>query len=154
MKFTKKQEGFLSFGAAIIFLMFSMSFGIYLIDPCNGSLFVNIITGNNAYGCQRLNPADTAQNGTIAGVNNQLVGIFASLGILGGGALIAFSVAFPNGYAIFAAAAYFLLGGATMPINLFNPNSGLPTEVRLFFIAVFSLLNVFAVLSYLGAKNY
>lgn len=152
MKLNKKNQGFLSFGAALIILMLSMSFGLYLLDPCDNSLFVNMVYGNSA-NCY-LPAGATGQTGTIAGVNTQLSSIFAGLGILSGGAIIAFSVAFPNGYAIFAAAAYFLLGGATMPINLFNANSGLPNELRIFLIVVMSLLNLFAVLSYLGAKNY
>jgi len=154
MAFSKKEQGFLSFGAALIILMVSMSFGIYMIEPCNSGLFVYVITGSNSVDCDTLGGGLTGQNGAIADVNSQLSDIFGALGILGGGAIIAFSAAFPNGYGIFAAVAYFLLGALTMPINLFNSSSGLPNEVRLFFIAIFSLLNIFAVLSYLGAKNY
>lgn len=103
--------------------------------------------------CGLSSGAAAGSTGAVAGLNAQLSGIFGNLGTLGA-ASIALAAVFPNGYAIFSAFAYFFLGALTMPVNLFNANAALPLELRIMLIALFGLLNIFAVGEYLGAKRF
>lgn len=149
-----KRKGNLGFGTGLLILMFSISFALYLSDcAAYSSVFLQFVqTGTSSCG---LSSSSAAGNtGNIGTLNTQIGSIFNSLGILGAGSAIAFAVGFPNGYAIFAAAAYFMLGAFTMPVGLFNANAALPLEVRVFIISVLGILNLMAVLEYLGAKRF
>lgn len=150
-----KKRANLGFGSGILILMFFISFALYLSSPCAtySSVFFQFVQANTS-NCALESGAAAGTQGTVASVTGQLDSVFGSLGLLTGGALIAFAVGFPNGYAIFAAVAYFLLGAFTIPTGIFNASSSLPLEIRVLLITVFSLLNIFAVLEYLGAKRY
>lgn len=146
-------RGNLGFGTGLLILMFCLSFALYLYNPCNGSVFFKLAVGT-PNGCSVIPANTTGAGGTTADLNTQIGSVFANLGILGLGTIVAGTLGFPNGYAIFAAAGYFLLGAFTMPLGLFTADSGLPVEIRVFLIALFSLLNLFAVLENLSAKRF
>ena len=146
-------RGNLGFGTGLLLLMFSISFALYLFNPCYGTVFFQVAVGGQdacAYNLENT----TGVNGSASGLNTQIQTIFTSLGILGLGTIVAGAVGFPNGYAIFAAAGYFLIGAFTMPLGLFTAEIGLPVVVRIFIVTVFSLLNLFAVLENLSAKRF
>lgn len=150
----KNRRGNLGFGTGLLVLMFTISFALYLSDCATySSVFLQIVQDTDS-SCGLSSSSTTGTLGNVGALNTQIGSIFTSLGILGAGSAIAFAVGFPNGYAIFAAAAYFMLGAFTMPVGLFNANAALPLEIRVFIIGLFGLLNLFAVLEYLGAKRF
>lgn len=151
----KNRRGNLGFGTGLLLLMFSISFALYLFNCTSySSVFLQLVQGTGASNCALNTGASAGTTGSIGALNNQITNIFTSLGILGAGSVIAYAVGFPNGYAIFAAAAYFMLGAFTMPVGLFAADTVLPLEIRVFIVFVLGMLNLFAVLEYLGAKRF
>lgn len=126
----------------VIILLSLLTFTLYLVD--NGGTnystpFLSLVGSVNEPG--------SGQDGQLAGLNTQLLAVFAVLGFGGlvAGVLSAFSIGFPNPYVIFAPVAYFVMGFFFFPLNLLNNNSGLPAEIRAMLVFLISSIMLFAV---------
>lgn len=130
----------LGLGGGIILTLFAASFMLFLYgqatnNPDYNSIFFSFV------GDQLSNQTAGSSAGQIGAFQTRVNAVIA---LTVGTGLFAFALGFPNPYSLFAPVVVFIMGFVSVPVALFNAESSLPLELKVFLTGIFTLLLVIA----------